>query len=379
MVERRVSRLFFHIDEAGNTGNNLFDENQPKLSYGMLSSPLNVDVLGRTLHLRMLRELGVDSLHANRLGMDALAHIAEPLLALQKKLQFGFDYYYIDKPSFVVVLLFDAIFDAGINPGVSWGWYWTPLRYPALWHLGKLLDENLAREAHRLCLTKNPNGHLDAIVSLLGELRERTRASHFHPRICEVFDDAFEYGIDHPSEMGFGCGDSKLVSPNAVAFQFISAALARRCRSLPRRRRDRNVGFIKVDRQQQFNAAQQTTHFYQGKLAEGLRMASGEQRQKMLNHPLFDGLESKDVQLRGLPPDKLEFAASAESIGLQLVDVYLWLIGRILEGDSVPGELVALARSIISRSVVDSISMEGMAERFRKFEARLPEMNGSDQ
>ena len=26
--------MFFHIDEAGNTGMNLFDRNQPRLSYG---------------------------------------------------------------------------------------------------------------------------------------------------------------------------------------------------------------------------------------------------------------------------------------------------------------------------------------------------------
>ncbi len=229
-AQRLGISLFFHIDEAGNTGNNLFDEHQPKLSYGMISSSLNVDVLGRALHRRMLRELEVDQLHANRLKMDGLAQVAEPLWKLQKRLRLSFDYYYIDKPSLVVTLLFDAVFDVGINPGVNWIWYWTPLRYPAVWHLGMLLDEDLAREAHRLCLVNDPEHHLDAIVGLLGELRDRARTSGFDPRLREVFDDAFSYGIDHPDDMDFGCGDSKLVSPNAIAFQFISTALARRCR-----------------------------------------------------------------------------------------------------------------------------------------------------
>jgi hypothetical protein len=35
--------MFLHIDEPGNSGNNLFDQNQPVLSYGALSSRWDVD------------------------------------------------------------------------------------------------------------------------------------------------------------------------------------------------------------------------------------------------------------------------------------------------------------------------------------------------
>ena len=46
--------MFFHIDESGNTGNNLFDANQPVLSYGVLSCRTNVDVLCSGLHKQIL-------------------------------------------------------------------------------------------------------------------------------------------------------------------------------------------------------------------------------------------------------------------------------------------------------------------------------------
>jgi len=366
--------MFFHIDEAGNTGNNLFDSVQPTLSYGMISSPRNVDVLGRALHREILRELDVEQLHASRLGMQGLSRVARPLLDLQQEFRFGFDYYYIHKPSFAVVLLFDSVFDCGINHGVNWSWYWTALRYPAVAHLGMLLDEELAKEGHRLFLA--PRGSdIGAIVTLLTELRERTRKSGFDARICQVFDDAFTYGIEHPDDMDFGASDLKLVSPNAVAFQFVSAAIARRCRLVARRRGGRrrvSIGTIKIDHQQQFNLAQETTHFYQRKMAEGRRTAP---KDALMLPPVLQDVERNELELRGMPQHALQFARSAESIGLQLADVFLWLVNRVEEGTYVPPPLHPLVHSILERTLIDSISMEGMAKRFERFMGQLPEID----
>ena len=64
--------MFFHVDESGNTGNNLFDVAQPTLSYGLLSSRSNVDVLGVEIHSAMLASLGVDALHAAELGLSKI-------------------------------------------------------------------------------------------------------------------------------------------------------------------------------------------------------------------------------------------------------------------------------------------------------------------
>jgi hypothetical protein len=233
-----------------------------------------------------------------------------------------------------------------------------------------LLNEELAKEAHRLCLLRDISKHREAVVALLQKLRDRTRVAGFQPRVREVFDDAFAYGIDHPEEMDFGSSDANLVSPNAIGFQFVCHALARRVR----KRRKVRVGFIKVDRQQQFNRAQEMTHYMQAKLAEGLRTAPNEQRGIMLDHPLFVGFDRADIELQGFPDGKLQIATSSESIGLQIVDVYLWLMNRVIEGVRVPGELVSLVTSIMNRGVIDCISMEGMAERYRKFGAILQQM-----
>lgn len=77
--------MFFHIDEAGNTGNNLFDFEQPRLSYGVLSSARNADVLCAGIHRKIKREIGDTQIHANKLGLKGLLKIAPDLIDIQRK------------------------------------------------------------------------------------------------------------------------------------------------------------------------------------------------------------------------------------------------------------------------------------------------------
>lgn len=95
--------MFFHIDESGNTGNNLFDRAQPRLSYGLLSSRKNVDVLGVKYFKEICKLLGTTSLHANELGVGKLTKIVPQLSRLHNKMGFHFDFYYIDKKTFALV------------------------------------------------------------------------------------------------------------------------------------------------------------------------------------------------------------------------------------------------------------------------------------
>jgi len=137
--------MFFHIDESGNTGNNLFDSEQPRLSYGVLSSLRNVDALCTSIHKQIQHEIGDDQIHANQLGIGGLVKIAPHLIEIQKKMKFDFDYYFIEKLDYALVLFFDAVFDAGLNEAVKWDIYWTPMRYLIIHKLAALFDEELLR------------------------------------------------------------------------------------------------------------------------------------------------------------------------------------------------------------------------------------------
>ncbi|MDE0040039.1 MAG: hypothetical protein OXU77_21150, partial [Gammaproteobacteria bacterium] len=269
------------------------------------------------------------------------------------------------RPSLVV--LFDAVFDAGINDVVKWDLYWTPMRFPAIHNLARIVDENLLKEAWALCTTKKAKALSSRVVSLLRELKARTEESELDARSKELFADAFEYGIRNPLDLDFGVPHTKLVSPNAVGFQFVVRAIARRTR----KGRRKGPVSIKIDRQQEFNKTQIETHDLVTAMAEGMRSASAEERALYFHHPLLRDMDRKDLELKGMPIKAPEVSSTGASIGLQIVDLYLWTTNRLLKGQALPVGMQEVARLFLKDAVVDNISLEGMAERWRQFEQKL--------
>lgn len=364
--------MFFHIDESGNTGNNLFDKTQPRLSYGVLSSKTNVDALCISIHNKIQKEIGRPQIHANELGFGGLVQIADYLVELQQKMDFDFDfdYYFIEKPDYALVLFFDAVFDAGLNEAVKWDVYWTPMRYLIIHKLSILFDEKLLRDSWRLCIAKRIERHGDDIINLLSEVRERVVRSGLDARSVEIIVDAMNYGIANPLSLDFGHPDQKMVSPNAVGFQFVVSCIARRVRKKRRRR----PNSIIVDRQNQFNNAQIGTHYNLSRISEGIRKAPQKEKDIYLNHPLFSTFEKSEILNEGLSDKELTISKSSDSIGLQIVDVYLWIANKIVSGQELPGELWNLWSMFVDRSTIDGISLDGMAARFKAFEERLPKL-----
>lgn len=359
--------MYFHIDESGNTGNDLFNADQPRLSYGVISSRTNVDARGVDIHRRMLRKVGKTELHAKNLREEGIIAISEDLLALQKKMEFDFDFYFIEKKTLAVVVLFDSIFDAGINPAVRWESYWTPLRFMVVHKLAYILDQELLRTAWNLCIDRNAKRRQSEIVTLLTTIRDRALATDWDYRSKETIVDAVTFGIANPEALDFGHPDRKLVSPNAVGFQFVGSCMARRLRS----KKIRDAASIVVDRQTEFNQAQLETSRVQRLMAEGWKKATPQERALFFNHPLYAHMDEDELFNAGLPTRDACIADSSTSIGLQIVDIYLWIAQRMMSG-SLPPRLTGLAKKIFRRSLVDGISMRGMEKRFEHFLSILP-------
>jgi len=87
---------------------------------------------------------------------------------------------------------------------------------------------------------------------------------------------------------------------------------------------------------------------------------------------LFATFEEAEIVHKGLPDRDLTISKSADSIGLQIVDVYLWIANKLVSGQELPNELGYLWSLFGHRSSIDGISMEGMGKRFREFEKLLP-------
>lgn len=360
--------MFFHIDESGNTGNNLFDRNQPTLSYGLISCTKNVDVLCERQFKLIQEVIGDDRLHANVLGIKGLVEIAPHLCAIQRKMKFDFDYYFIEKLDYALVIFFDSVFDAGLNEAVKWDTYWTPMRYIVIHKLSILFDEELLRESWRLSIIKKIESCEQDIIKLLTTIKDRAKESPLDDRSKEVIVDALSFGIANPLSLDFGHSDQKMLSPNAVGFQFVVSAVARRTR----KKRRKSVSSIIVDRQNQFNKAQAGTHYNLARISEALKKSPEADKGIYLNHPLFTDFTAEEIMNKGLTDRELTIANSGESIGLQIVDVYLWIANKLISGSQLPDELMYLWSMFCRRSLIDGISLDGMGARFSQFEKNLP-------
>jgi hypothetical protein len=360
--------MFFHIDESGNTGNNLFDLAQPTLSYGLLSSRTNVDVRGVQLHCAMLTTLKVEVLHAADLGVERIESIAPLLIELQRKMDFEFDYYFLDKSTYALVQFFEAVYDAGLNDAVAWMHYWTPMRFFLIGLLREFMDEALLCRSWSLSSERKISERLDEVVALLQDVRTRITASGLDARTKEILTHPLDFGIAHPSRLDFGASNPKIISPNAVAFQFVVAAMGRQLR----KKGGKTALAVTLDHQQQFNAAQLKTHEAQRLIAEGFRKAPPDQQAFILDHPLYRHLDRDEVLARNIPVESPRISRSSQSIGLQIVDIYLWLANRVVQGIRLPPGASDLARRFLRRATYDGISLDGMLRRWQAFEAQLP-------
>lgn len=368
--------MFFHIDESGNTGNNLFDKNQPQLTYGVLSCKTNIDVLGRAYHSKMCQVLGVTELHANELGVRKLTQIADLLYRLQLKMRLNFDYFFISKIDFALICFFEAVFDQGLNEAVKWDAYWTPLKYPLIYKLSILFDEVLLKESWRLCSHNRINSQEKAIVDLLSSILDRLLISEIDERSKELIGDGLRFGIANPLKLDFGIADDKMLSPNTIGFQFVVTCMGRRLRSFSKdRKKKKNAFNITVDEQTQFNSAQIETHKMAILISDGMKNAEKSMKNHYLYHPMFNDLEQSDLQHTFTPRQSISIKRSSDSIGIQIVDIYLWITNKLIKGDNLSSELKLVASLFLQKSYTDGISIDGILDRFQRFEEKFPPFN----
>jgi hypothetical protein len=349
--------MYFFVDESGHTGTNLFDENQPVLSYGVLSAKINLDVLAQPKVKKARSKLGVKRLHANELGFGGLIQIIDELAAIQKKYSPRFDLYRVAKPDHAIICFFDQVFDQGMNPAVGWIGYWTPMRYVYLAKLASLFDEDLAKRAWEARIQINDAKAEASLKLICEELLGRVEVLP-DERSRQVIGDALRWAKDNPEKLHYNCKSKKeilAVTPNIIGFQFVMHGIATRTKNPDHARK------IVIDRQSQFNKAQKTlAEFYDG--ARGVDWAVGPGMPKM--------------DLSNIPKTPLSFVAGTDSVGLELVDIYLWLFKQIMEGKEIPQELAPVVEPQLRRGVTDEISINALNSKWSKVLQGRPEPTG---
>lgn len=112
-----------------------------------------------------------------------------------------------------------------------------------------------------------------------------------------------------------------------------------------------------MDRQSEFNKAQRTlSEFFAA--ASGMEGATGPGMPK--------------ISFARMPKTPIEFAAGTDSAGLELVDVYLWIFKRLINGKDMVPELMPLVYAQRHRGNTDEVSLRAIEHRWEQHFANVP-------
>lgn len=358
--------MYFYIDESGHTGANLFDENQPILYYGVLSSKINLDAAAESKVIAIRKKLNVKRLHAAELGNGKLITIVKDIEALKKRYDLRFDIYRVAKVDHALISFFDQVFDQGVNPAVPWLSYWTPMRYVLLIKLSTLFDRDLLKKTWAARINLKTDEANIALTSICHELL--TRVGNLpDERSQVVLTDALTWAANNPDKIHYNIKSKKdllNITPNLIGFQSVMHGIAMRLL-----KNGRKASKIVVDQQTQFNKAQiKLSDFYA----------------KNRKTPLVSGPGLPEIDFSGMPEVPISCTSGMESVGLEIVDLYIWIFKRHMEGKELAPELFPIIKGQFQRGRTDEISIQAIESRWSKWFQELPEptmeqhMNGQE-
>lgn len=341
--------MFYYVDESGHTGSNLFDESQPTLYYGVLSSKINLDTAAESRVKAIREKLGVERLHASHLGNGRLIEIVKDIDALKKRYDLRFDIYTLNKVDHALISFFDQVFDSGVNPAVPWSSYWTPLRYPLLLNLSIFFDKNLLKDAWEARINFNTDQANKSLSKICLELKRRVIVIQ-DKRLRKIMVDALSWAAKHPNEIYYNIKNKHeflQITPNLIGFQCVMHGIAARLV-----KNGKSASKIIVDQQSQFNQAQRwLSDFY-----------SKNKNTQMINGP---GLPELDFS--GIPEVPISCTAGIDSVGLELVDIYLWVFKRFMEKKELAPALLTLVKGQLRRGYTDEVSINAIFSRWEKW------------
>lgn len=335
-------RVRAFTDETENSGNNLFDSGQPYFWTGTLVCGTNVQEEAAPAHADCLRITGQAELHGNALGLGGIEKIAPILRSFFLAHDCRFFFTRIDKVHLAATKLFDVLMDSGINKAVTNLHYaMRSMRLPLAVQLIQIIDDTDRREFWEAYRT----GHAANFRTILARIRVRLLDVHahglYHDRTVQLLRDGLEWGIAYPEpllEQKMG----ELDSPNIVAFSLL-------------------ISMFHQMHEETGAKVESFVHDEQNQFGTFLR-----ESYKALKHLNFKHtITATMLDITELPTFDCEFAMckSKDSIGLQFIDVGLWLIKRFRDTKGeVRGNCRALAEVIIGRGLISGFTLRDMQQ-----------------
>lgn len=341
--------MYAYVDESGNTGPNLFDENQPIFTYGTLITRNDFDDHFSSEVKRLAERTETGVFHAAEMGVAKISPIAFDLSQILKKADAKIHICRVRKVDLAATKLFDTIFDSGENLFVPWHVYnMRPLRLLLLIKFAYLLDEQLLEQFWTYFRKRKEHEVTVGLSAVLKEIKNRVHIlpdEHSRERI----GGAIDWALANPEAIhAHSAGKLQRNShyPNIVVFPELLKGIDNWSTIW-----GDPVKTIKHDKQDQFKPALKYWH------------------EILSNAPAtpISIIGEDDVVLRRVFESDLVLTKDSDSCGLQVVDVILWLLKKSEEGLRLSNEFSELIQYLAMNSSLYELSLQSITYYLEKF------------
>jgi hypothetical protein len=347
--------MYAYVDETGNTGRNIFDPEQPLFITAALITKTNFDLLHKQDIKAIASKIGKSELHANEIGIEGIEKIAEELLKLFKKCDARFFISRVEKKYLVVTKFVDTLFDPFENKAVPLHVY--NIRASRLFLTYKVainLNEDIAKKFWLSLLEKKKPRAYEMLLETLCEF-ERDILKLTDEGLKRRISDAVQWVKQHPESIDIHSNSNAIRLghlPNMVAFPSLLKGIDQRSKVWKRK-----VVEIVHDRQSQFQGVLRDCHDFHKNAPAGVKIWIGDEH-----------------SLRCVEGSNFRISSSANSAGIQTIDIVIWLLKHSLNGKPLGYNSVKLVNYIIKNAYESDFSFDalqnGLNEYFTKRSAK---------
>jgi len=339
--------MFAFVDETGNTGGNLLDASQPDFFTAALVTKSDFDLVYVSEIRRLAQRFGGEPLHGKDLGFHRVEEIAGDLIKVFKKSEARFFVSRVEKRYLLATKIFDTFFDSGENAAMPWHLYNVrPLRLMLAFKVASLVKEDVARRFWAMLLDRNDAKVkaeipeiCQSLIDCVDELPDQ--------RSRDVVREALAWAKVHPETIHTHLASREARNghmPNMVAFGNLLEGLEGYSKKW-----DRRVRRITHDRQSEFAKTLAIWHeMYSTASPDPIHWA-GETH-------VFQKVVGSEFEVR----------SDSDSVGIQAIDVVLWLYLQLTRKAAFPPNCARLLNHALRRGLLSDFSFAGVHEQLEK-------------
>lgn len=346
--------MFAFVDETGHTGPNIFDPSQPYFMTGALMTRSDFDMVHGLRLKAAAARIGVEAFHAKLLKQSGIDGVAADLLGALKRADARLLIARVEKKYLLAAKVADTLLDPYENKAVPRHVYnMRVLRMALLFKLSAIMTEDLAKVFWDALMNKAEDKACGLFSQFCGDLLPRCTLIP-DARSREILSHALAWARDNPTSFYLHPGTRFIrqgSSPNIIGFINLLDGLQAQSDAW-----QRPLVRLKHDRQIEFQESLQRWH----KL---LSSASDE--------PVFTAWGEPMRKVQTVAGSEFVVSSSADSPGLQAIDIVLWLAKRVLAGEGPSSASLRLLRFIGNRTTLREFTFSSIDKRMSERVAAL--------